>query len=258
MQWQIMYQTRQITNHPVRVLRPIVRVFHGGEEMTDKHENETATGYKRRMAEAFAALANGKGVLLVDDENRENEGDLVFCAARMTVSQMALMIRECSGIVCLCMEQDAADRLALAPMVAENTSRYQTAFTVSIEAADGVTTGVSAADRMTTIRAAISPWATPADLNRPEHVFPLVARENGVFARQGHTEGSVDLVKLVNLPPFAVLCELTNEDGTMARMPEIEVFSRRHGFPVVSIADIVAWRFAREKRERQSMPVLAA
>ena len=107
-----------------------------------------------------------------------------------------------------------------------------------------MTTGVSAADRMTTIRAAISPWATPADLNRPGHVFPLVARENGVFARQGHTEGSVDLVKLANLPPFAVLCELTNEDGTMARMPEIEVFSRRHGFPVVSIADIVAWRFA--------------
>ena len=121
------------------------------------------------------------------------------------------------------MEQDAADRLALAPMVTENTSRYQTAFTVSIEAADGVTTGVSAADRMTTIRAAISPWATPADLNRPGHVFPLVARENGVFARQGHTEGSVDLVKLANLPPFAVLCELTNEDGlfTTAR------FSRR-------------------------------
>ena len=139
-------------------------------------------------------------------------------------------------------EQDTADRLALAPMVAENTSRYQTAFTVSIEAADGVTTGVSAADRMTTIRAAISPWATPADLNRPGHVFPLVARKNGVFARQGHTEGSVDLVKLANLPPFAVLCVLTNEDGTMARMPEIEVFSRRHGFPAVSYTHLDVYK----------------
>lgn len=191
-----------------------------------------------RIASAIGALVAGKGVLLVDDENRENEGDLVFAAEKMTVSQMALMIRECSGIVCLCMEKEAAKKLGLSPMTRRNTSHYGTAFTVSIEAARGVTTGVSAKDRIATIRAAISPDAAPADLNRPGHIFPLLARKNGVFAREGHTEGSVDLMRLAMLSPFAVLCELTNEDGTMARMPEMAAFSEKHGFPVVTIADV--------------------
>ena len=199
-------------------------------------------GFARRVADAVSALAAGGGVLLVDDADRENEGDLIFAASEMTVEQMALMIRSCSGIVCLCMESDAARRLALPPMVSRNTSRFGTAFTVSVEASRGVTTGVSAADRLTTVRAAIADGAVPDDLARPGHVFPLVSRENGVLSRGGHTEGSVDLVKLAGLPPFAVLCELMNADGTMARLPQIEAFSRVHGFPVVSVADVVAVR----------------
>lgn len=200
------------------------------------------SAFENRIRLAVEALKTGRGVLLMDDENRENEGDLIFAAEKMTVPQMALMIRECSGIVCLCMPGKMAQRLDLPMMVERNTSRYGTAFTVSIEAADGVTTGVSASDRIRTIRAAISPDAKPADLNRPGHIFPLVARDNGVFERAGHTEGSVDLMKLAQLSPFSVLCELTNVDGSMARLPEIKAFSERHGFPVVTIADIKAFR----------------
>ena len=134
-----------------------------------------------------------------------------------------------------------------------NQAHYGTAFTVSIEAARGVTTGVSAKDRIATIRAAISPDAAPADLNRPGHIFPLLARKNGVFAREGHTEGSVDLMRLAMLSPFAVLCELTNEDGTMARMPEMAAFSEKHGFPVVTIADIRAYRQRLENGKRKTL-----
>ena len=200
------------------------------------------SGFSSRISRAIHALGNGRGVLFMDDENRENEGDLIFAAEKMTVPQMALMIRECSGIVCLCMPGKMAARLDLPLMVENNTSRFGTAFTVSIEAATGVTTGVSAADRIRTIRTAISPAAKPDDLNHPGHIFPLIARENGVFERGGHTEGSVDLMKLAKLSPFAVLCELTNPDGSMARMPEIRVFSEKHGFPIVTIADIKAYR----------------
>lgn len=198
----------------------------------------------RTLGAVCAALRAGGGMVLVDDVDRENEGDLVFPAASMTVGQMALMIRACSGIVCLCLEEAAARRLALPPMVADNTSRFRTAFTVSIEAVHGVTTGVSAADRITTIRTAIAPEAKPADLCRPGHVFPLVARENGVLARRGHTEGSLDMMKLAGFPPFAVLCELMHDDGTMMRLPALAAFAQRHGFPLVRIADIVAWRQA--------------
>lgn len=221
-------------------------------------KNREASAIPSRVAGAIDALVAGKGVLLADDENRENEGDLVFAAEKMTVSHMALMIRECSGIVCLCMGKESAKKLGLPPMTRHNTSRYGTAFTVSIEAARDVTTGVSAADRIATIRAAISPEAMPTDLNRPGHVFPLVARENGVFAREGHTEGSVDLMKLAGLSPFAVLCELMNEDGTMARMPEIAAFSERHGFPVVTIADIRAYRQELELGKRKTAVSKAA
>lgn len=199
-------------------------------------------GWAGRIAEAVAALRSGRGILLTDDLSRENEGDLIFPAGTMTTADMALMIRHCSGIVCLCLTPERADALGLRPMVVHNTSRYGTNFTESIEAARGVTTGVSAADRVTTIRAAVREGAVPDDLSRPGHVFPLVARRGGVFERDGHTEGSVDLMRIAGLPPCAVLCELTNDDGTMARRPEIERFGSQHGFPVVSIDDIKRWR----------------
>ncbi len=195
-----------------------------------------------RVEGALASLRRGSGVLVVDDEDRENEGDLVFPAETLTEPQMALLIRECSGIVCLCLTEGKARELDLPPMVEENTSRYGTAFTVSIEAAEGVTTGVSAADRLATVRAAIAPGARPEDLRRPGHVFPLRARPGGVLERTGHTEATVDLARLAGYAPFGVLCELTNPDGTMARLPQVAAFADRVGYPVVAVADLVAHR----------------
>jgi 3,4-dihydroxy 2-butanone 4-phosphate synthase len=180
-------------------------------------------------------------VLVTDNENRENEGDLIFAAETLTDAQMAMLIRECSGIVCLCLPDEKVRALGLEPMVADNSSRYQTAFTVSIEAAEGVTTGVSAADRVRTVQAAIADDAAPCDLHRPGHVFPLRARPGGVLEREGHTEATVDLMRLAGLKPYGVLCEVTNEDGTMARMPQIQEFGRRHDLPVVTIDDLKAF-----------------
>lgn len=200
-----------------------------------------------RVETALKAIKTGNGILLVDDENRENEGDLIFPAETMTAEQMALMIRECSGIVCLCLTSEKAASLNLKLMVEDNKSKYGTNFTISIEAAKGVTTGVSAADRITTIKAAVNPNAKPTDIVSPGHVFPLIAKDNGVFEREGHTEGSVDLMKLAGLSPYSILCELTNIDGTMAKMPEIETFSRKHNFPIVSILDIIQFRKRLEK-----------
>lgn len=198
--------------------------------------------YQERVENAIFAINEGRGILLVDDESRENEGDIIFAAEKMTEKDMALMIRECSGIVCLCMPKEKTDSLNLKQMVEENNSQYGTAFTVSIEAAEGVTTGVSAKDRLQTIKTAIREEAQPTDLAHPGHVFPLMARNGGVYERRGHTEGSVDLVKLAGLNPASVLCELTNEDGTMAKMPEIVRFSEIHKMPVVSIEDIYEYR----------------
>ncbi len=200
------------------------------------------TSIKERIKNACDALKNGKGILLMDNEDRENEGDLIFAASNMQVKDMALMIRHCSGIVCLCLPQEKAIELALTPMVTHNTSIFGTAFTISIEAAEGVTTGVSAADRLQTIRTAINNQATPDSLHHPGHIFPLIARPGGVLEREGHTEGSIDLMKLAGLPPYAVLCELTNDDGTMARFPEIVRFSKDHGFPIIFIQDIITYR----------------
>lgn len=169
-----------------------------------------------RVENAVKALQAGRGVLLVDDEKRENEGDLIFSAEKVTIEDMALMIRECSGIVCLCITSKKVKSLGLALMVEHNTSRYGTNFTTSIEATRGVTTGVSASDRITTIKSAIAENSTPMDIAKPGHVFPLIAKDNGVLERDGHTEGSVDLMKLAELHPYAILCELTNFDGTMA------------------------------------------
>ena len=195
-----------------------------------------------RVEAALAALRAGQGVLVADDEDRENEGDLIFAAETMTNEQMAMMIRECSGIVCLCLTDERVRQLELPMMVEANSSHYQTAFTVTIEAAQGVTTGVSAADRITTIRAAIADGARPSDLHRPGHVFPLRARTGGVLTRRGHTEATVDLMQLAGLKPYGVLCELTKEVGSMARLPDLVAFGRQHRMPVLTIEDLVQYR----------------
>lgn len=196
----------------------------------------------QRVEQGLTALKNGQGVIVTDDEDRENEGDLIFPAQSITPPQMALLIRECSGIVCLCMPEERITELGLPMMVKNNTGRFQPAFTVSIEAARGVTTGVSATDRVTTIRAAVADDAGPHSLNTPGHIFPLKARSGGVLERPGHTEASVDLMTLAGLKPFGVICELTNPDGTMARLPEIVTFADAHDMSVLTIADILDYR----------------
>jgi len=201
-----------------------------------------------RVEQALNALRNGRGVLVTDDEQRENEGDLIFAAEFLTEAQMAMLIRECSGIVCLCLTDEKVRALALPMMVENNSSRFQTAFTVSIEAAHGVTTGVSAADRVATVRAAIADNARPEDLLCPGHIFPLKARPGGVLERPGHTEATVDLMRLAGLKPYGVLCELTNSDGTMARLPEIVAFAEKHNMPVVTVADLIGYRKEREQK----------
>ncbi|WP_178985128.1 3,4-dihydroxy-2-butanone-4-phosphate synthase [Winogradskyella helgolandensis] len=209
-------------------------------------EIETLTTFnndsQQRLEKALIHLQNGNGIILMDDEDRENEGDLIFSAHHMTNNQMALMIRKCSGIVCLCLPNEKADALELPYMVKENTSSYQTPFTISIEAKESVTTGVSAKDRLTTIKAACKENATSNDLAKPGHIFPLRAKNNGVFERKGHTEGSVDLMKLAGLQPEAVLCELMNDDGTMAKMDTILDFADEHNLIVLSIQDIIHYR----------------
>ncbi|MHA7943750.1 3,4-dihydroxy-2-butanone-4-phosphate synthase [Formosa sp. 3Alg 14/1] len=200
------------------------------------------TDSKEHLEQALIHLQNGNGVILMDDEDRENEGDLVFSAHAMTTTQMALMIRKCSGIVCLCLTNEKADLLNLPYMVQENTSSFQTPFTISIEAKQGVTTGVSAKDRLTTIQVASHEYATSKDLAKPGHIFPLRAKNNGVLERKGHTEGSVDLMKLAGLKPEAVLCELMNDDGTMAKTDTIIEFAHEHNLMVLSIQDIIHYR----------------
>lgn len=195
-----------------------------------------------RVEKALYNLKQGKGILLVDDENRENEGDLIFPAETITNSQMAMLIRECSGIACLCLTKEKVKQLKLPQMVSNNTCKYETAFTISIEAKDGVTTGVSAADRVTTILTAVKDDCKPEDLCHPGHVFPLCARTGGVLVRGGHTEGTVDLMSLAGYKPAGILCELTNPDGTMARLPQIIKFAKEHDMPVVSIEDIIEYR----------------
>jgi 3,4-dihydroxy 2-butanone 4-phosphate synthase len=199
-----------------------------------------------RLRIALDAIRHGRAVILLDDDDRENEGDLIVAADRITVPMMATLIRECSGIVCLCMTDAHLQRLALPPMVTNNGSRYGTAFTVSIEAREGVTTGVSAADRVTTILTAIAADATAADLVSPGHVFPLRAAPGGVLERRGHTEGAVELARLAGLQPAAVLCELMNEDGSMMRGDELVAFSRKHGYPMLTIDELVEYRSVNE------------
>ncbi|MCE0495116.1 3,4-dihydroxy-2-butanone-4-phosphate synthase [Vibrio salinus] len=202
----------------------------------------------QRVESALEALKEGRGVLLLDDENRENEGDLIYSAQNVTPEQMGFMIRECSGIVCLCLTDEKADELGLTPMVKNNSSKNQTAFTISIEAKEGVTTGVSAADRVTTIQTAIRPDSKASDLSHPGHVFPLRARSGGVLVRRGHTEGTVELMKLAGLIPAGILCEVTNADGTMARTPEIIDMGKKHNLPVLTIEDIVEYISVSQKQ----------
>lgn len=202
--------------------------------------------FEQRFERALRDMRRGHPVILVDDFDRENEADLIVAAERLTPSAMAMLIRECSGIVCLCLPGETLDRLQLPLMVANNESRFRTAFTITIEAREGVTTGVSAHDRVTTIRAAIADDAQPSDLVSPGHVFPLRAAAGGVLERTGHTEGSVELARMAGLKPAAVLCEITNPDGTMAKGSDIDRFAARHDMVVLSIAELVEYRLQNE------------
>lgn len=206
------------------------------------HEESLKGSPAERVEIALDAIRAGKGIIITDDEDRENEGDMIFSAEHLTKEQMALLIREGSGIVCLCLTEEMADELELPLMVENNTSTYGTGFTISIEAAEGVTTGVSAADRVTTVKAATKDGAKPSDLSHPGHVFPLRARAGGVLERDGHTEATVDIMRIAGLKATGVLCEITLPDGTMARMPDVIKFSAEHDMPVVTIEDIIQYR----------------
>jgi 3,4-dihydroxy 2-butanone 4-phosphate synthase/GTP cyclohydrolase II len=204
------------------------------------------------VSELVQALAAGRMVVLVDDEDRENEGDLVVAAQFAGPETIAFMATRGCGLICLAMDGGLCDRLHLGPMTTDNRSRMGTAFTVSIEAREGVTTGISAADRARTIAAAISPAARPTDVVSPGHVFPLRARDGGVLVRAGQTEGSVDLARLAGLTPAAVICEIMLPDGTMARRPDLERFCAEHGLLLGTVADLIAWR---ERQEALVEPV---
>jgi 3,4-dihydroxy 2-butanone 4-phosphate synthase/GTP cyclohydrolase II len=199
------------------------------------------------VPEVLEDLKAGKLIILVDDEDRENEGDLVCLAELVTPEIVNFMARHARGLICLPMEKALADRLDLPLQVERNTSRMGTAFTVSIEARTGVTTGISAADRARTIRTAVDPACKPEDLVRPGHVFPLRAMPGGVLRRAGQTEGAVDLARLAGRTPMAVICEIMNEDGTMARMPDLRAFAQRHGLRIASVADIIQFRRRTER-----------
>ncbi|MFA6039305.1 MAG: 3,4-dihydroxy-2-butanone-4-phosphate synthase [Candidatus Peribacteraceae bacterium] len=198
------------------------------------------------IPQALDRLREGRFLIVVDDENRENEGDVVLAAEHATGEKLAFMIRHTGGVVCLAVDNAIADRLELPPMVARNTSLHGTPFTVSIEAAEGVTTGISAQDRAATVLAAIRPDAAPEDLRRPGHVFPLRAEDGGVLVRAGHTEATVDLCRLAGLQHGGLLSELMRDDGTMMRLLDLNAFAEEHDIAMVSIADLIAWRRTRE------------
>ena len=203
------------------------------------------------VEEAIQELLQGRMIILVDDEDRENEGDLTMAAEFVTANDINFMAKYGRGLVCLAIDSDTADRLDLPPMVRDNTSKFGTGFTVSIEAKRGVTTGISAADRAVTIRTAIAPDTRPDDLARPGHIFPLRAKSGGTLVRTGQTEGSVDLCRIAGLRPGAVICEVMNDDGTMARRPQLEEFAAVHGLKICTIADIIAYRIKNETLVRE-------
>lgn len=195
---------------------------------------------------ALSDIQSGRIVILVDDEDRENEGDLVMAAERVTPDSINFMAKYGRGLICLAITPERADELQLTPMVSENTANFGTAFTVSIDAREGVTTGISAADRAATVKAVVHPDTRSTDLARPGHIFPLRAQKGGVLKRAGQTEGSVDLARMAGLYPAGVLCEILNEDGTMARVPELMDFARQHRLKVITIKDLIQYRMQRE------------
>ncbi|MGZ6125536.1 MAG: 3,4-dihydroxy-2-butanone-4-phosphate synthase, partial [Myxococcales bacterium] len=205
-----------------------------------------------RVEKALEELRRGRIVILVDDADRENEGDLVLAAQFVTPEAINFMAKHARGLICLSLTEQQVKRLGLSMMVSENQSTYTTAFTVSIEAARGVTTGISASDRATTIRAAIAPDARPEDVVCPGHVFPLRARKGGVLVRAGQTEGSVDLSRLARLQPAGVICEVMNADGTMSRLPQLQKFAKQFDIPIVSIADLIAYRMLKDSLVRRA------
>ncbi len=198
------------------------------------------------IAETLPDIQSGKCVILVDDEDRENEGDLVLAAEKVTPENINFMAKYGRGLICLALTPDRVDELKLPPQTNENTAPFGTAFTVSIDAAKHITTGISAADRATTIKLAVDPTAKPTDFARPGHVFPLKAHKGGVLRRAGQTEGSVDLSRLAGLYPAAVICEIMNDDGTMARVPQLMEFAQHHQMKIITIKDLIQFRLHRE------------
>ena len=202
---------------------------------------------------AVKDIREGRMIIIVDDEDRENEGDLVCAAAKVTPEIINFMARHARGLICMPLTEERCDELHLTTQVADNTSYLGTAFTVSIDARLGVTTGISAADRATTIRAAVDPSSRPQDLARPGHVFPLRAKNGGVLVRPGQTEASVDIARMAGLYPAGVICEIMNEDGTMARLPQLEAFAAQHNLNMITVADLVRYRISKEKLVRRAV-----
>ncbi|HEX2639434.1 MAG TPA: 3,4-dihydroxy-2-butanone-4-phosphate synthase [Pyrinomonadaceae bacterium] len=198
------------------------------------------------IEEAVEEISDGRMIIIVDDEDRENEGDLVCAAEKVTPEIINFMAIHGRGLICLPLTEDRCDELQLPPQTQDNTSSMGTAFTISIEAREGVTTGISAADRAKTILTAVDPRTKPSDLARPGHIFPLRAKRGGVLVRVGQTEASVDMARIAGLAPAAVICEIMNDDGTMARLPELEVFAEKHGLKIISVADLVRYRIEKE------------
>ena len=205
-----------------------------------------STAEQSRVERALEQLKNGRMIILVDDEDRENEGDLVLAAEFATAENINFLARHARGLICLTLEGKRVDELRLPAMAPVNRANRSTAFTISIEAREGISTGISAADRATTIRTAVDPLKGANDIVSPGHIFPLRAADGGVLVRAGHTEGSVDLCRMAGLRPAAVICEIMNEDGTMARMPDLEVFAEEHALPILTIKELIEWRMARE------------
>jgi len=199
------------------------------------------------IEEALRRYRDGKMLILVDDENRENEGDLVIAAEHTTAEAINFMVTYGRGMVCMPITEDRARELGLSPMCSDNTAVHGTGFTVTVDAKEGISTGISAYDRAHTIHLLIDKNTKPGDLARPGHIFPLVARNGGVLRRAGHTEATVDMARLAGLEPAAILCEILNEDGTMARVPQLEKFSKQHNMPIASIADLIEYRKRSER-----------
>ncbi len=204
-----------------------------------------------KIEDVIEDIRQGKMVIIIDDEDRENEGDVMIAAEKVTPEAITFMARYACGLICLSLTEERVRHLDLPLMVQENTSAHNTAFTVSIEAKKGVTTGISAHDRARTVQVAIEDGSTADDLARPGHIFPLMARQGGVLVRVGHTEASVDLARLAGLKPSGVICEIMKEDGTMARLPDLEIFAEEHNMKIVTIADLIKYKMRNEKLVRR-------